>query len=348
MRETRFLRAARGEPVDVTPVWLMRQAGRYLPEYRAIRSKAGFLELCRTPERAAEVTLQPVDRLGVDAAILFSDILVIFDGLGIPIEFAKGEGPVIDPPLRTEQDILGLRVFDPAAHVPYVLETIRLLRRELAGKVPLIGFSGAPFTLATYAVEGGTSRNFQVLKALMYRAPALFDALMTRLGDAVALYLAAQIDAGVQAVQLFDTWAAVLAPGDYARFVMPHTRRIIERIRPKGVPIIHYTNGCGHLLPHLHALGADVLSIDWRTDLGTVIDTLGDDIVVQGNLDPAVLYAPAREIEARAAAVCEEGRRARGHIFNLGHGIFPDVDPASAKVLVDAVHAVGGVGVRLA
>jgi uroporphyrinogen decarboxylase len=346
MRDQRFLRACRGEPVDTTPIWLMRQAGRYLPEYRALRAKHDFLTLCRTPELAVEVTLQPLRRYELDAAILFSDILIVFPGMGLPIEFAKGEGPVIDPPIRDAAAVRALRTFEPAEHVPYVLETLRLLRRELpaVGGVPVIGFSGAPFTLASYAIEGGGSKNYHRTKALMYAAPDVWDALMSRFADTVAAYLEAQIEAGAQAVQLFDTWVGALAPWDYARYAAPYTQRVVERLtaRTEGrVPVIHYAGGTTALLKELAGLGADVLSVDWRIELDDVLRAIGADVVLQGNLEPAFLYAPTPAVRARAAEIVAQGKRARGHVFNLGHGIHPDVDPGQVAALVDAVHEAG-------
>ena len=343
----RLLRALRGEPVDTTPVWLMRQAGRYLPEYRALRAKSDFLTLCHTPELAVEVTLQPLRRFPFDAAILFSDILIVFDGMGLPLAFAKGEGPVIDPPIRDEAGVKALRPFVPEEHVPYVLETLRLLRRELGGPsapggrpVPVIGFSGAPFTLASYAIEGGGSKNYHRTKGMMYRAPDVWDALMSRFAETVGVYLGAQIDAGAQAVQVFDTWASALAPSDYAKYVAPYTRRAIEAVKGR-VPILHYAGGTTTLLPHLPGVGADVLSIDWKIELSEVIDRLGPDVILQGNMEPAYLYAPKDAIRARVRDIVEQGKRAKGHVFNLGHGIHPDVDPDHVAVLVDAVHEYG-------
>ncbi len=338
MRATRFLNACRGEPVDCTPVWLMRQAGRYLPEYRKLRSGRTFLELCRDPALAAEVTLQPIERLEVDAAILFSDILVIFDGLGIPLEFVPGQGPVISKPLRCAADISALRTFVPEEHTPYVLETIRLVRRELDGQVPLIGFAGAPLTLAAYAVEGGTSKNFTHLKRMMFAQPDVFKGLMAHLARAVSSHLRAQAEAGAQALQLFDTWAGILAPEDYARHVMPFSCAILASLRDLEVPLIHYANGAAALLTELGRLGADVLGIDWRIGLRRVVEALGPDVVLQGNLEPSVLYASEEYIESRVADVLAEGATARGHIFNLGHGVHPDIDPGRVRAMVDAVH----------
>jgi len=343
MRETRFLSACRGEAVDTTPIWLMRQAGRYLPEYRSLRAKHDFLTLCRTPELAVEATLQPVRRFAVDAAILFSDILVVYEGLGIPLAFSEGTGPLVDPPIRDDAAVAKLRPFEPERDVPYVLEAIGLLRRELAGRVPLIGFAGAPFTLACYAVEGRGSKSYSTIKAMAFGAPRTYHALMGKLADAVARYLAAQVAAGAQALQLFDTWAGVWAPSDYARLVAPYTRQVLDglRARVESVPLIHYVNGVGPLLAELGKLPVDVFGVDWHTPLGAAIDALGAARVYQGNLEPALLYASADKLERRATEGVTAGRRARGHVFNLGHGIHPDVDPDRVHQLVEAVHRAG-------
>ena len=341
MRETRLLQAMRGEPVDTTPVWLMRQAGRYQPEYRALRAKHSFLELCKTPELAAEVTLLPVEQMDVDGAILFCDILVVLEAMGLDVAFVKDAGPVIAPVVRTDKDVAALRPFEPEEELGYVMDAIRLLRPALAGKVPLLGFSGAPFTLASYAVEGGSSRSFHRIKEMMFAAPEAYDALMRRLADGVAAYLRAQIAAGAQAVQIFDTWAGALSHPDYGRYVAPYTRRVISQLGDLDAPVIHYVNGGATLLPYLKYLGADVLGIDWRLELSNVIAALGDDVVLQGNLDPGVLFAPVPEIERRVADIVAQGRKARGHVFNLGHGIHQTTDPGHARALVDAVHRFG-------
>src|SRR5215471_2626880 len=268
----------------------MRQAGRYLPEYRALRARYAFLDLCRTPEAAAEVTLQPVDRLGVDAAILFADILLIVEPLGRGLEFGKGEGPIIHRPVRSAADVNALPAIDVDAAVPFVFETARLVRRALAERVPLIGFAGAPFTLASYLVEGGPSRDYLHTKRLMYEEPAAWRRLMEILADAVARYLNGQIDAGVQAVQLFDSWVGVLSPDDYRAFMLPHTRAVIRALTP-GVPVIHFGTGTAALLPAMREAGGDVIGLDWRVDLDTAWATVGHDVAVQGILDPAVLLA---------------------------------------------------------
>jgi len=264
MADYRFLRACRREPVDTTPVWIMRQAGRYLPEYRKVRATTSFLALCKTPELAAEVTIQPVERLGVDAAILFSDILIPVEAMGVPLAFDDGKGPVLGKRIEGQADVDDLAVPDPADKVSFVLEAVRILRKALDGKVPLIGFSGLPFTLASYVVEGGTSRNFIRLKTLMYRAPDVFRALMAKIAKTVVAYLNAQIEAGAQAVQVFDTWAGILTPDDYETYALPYTREVVESLRRDGVPVIHYANDCATLLPAIRTLPLDVVAVDWR------------------------------------------------------------------------------------
>ena len=337
-RSDRFLKACRGEPVDTTPIWIMRQAGRYLPEYRAVRRRHSFLEVCHEPELACEVTLQPVDILGVDAAILFSDIMIPLEGMGCSIEFSPG--PVFAEPVRTAADVERLRVCDPGADVPFVLDAVRLIRRELAGRVPLIGFSGAPFTLAAYMVEGKGSRNFENLKRMMYAAPEVYRALMDKVTETVIRYLNAQIRAGAHAVQVFDTWGGILSPADYAQYVLPYSTRVLAGL-DRSVPVIHFVKGCGLLLDRIERAGGDVLGIDWHIDLADAVDRLGGRFAVQGNLDPTVLLGPRELVEARAREIVEKGRRARGHVFNLGHGILPSVPVDNVKALVEAVHAAG-------
>ncbi|HKB23995.1 MAG TPA: uroporphyrinogen decarboxylase [Methylomirabilota bacterium] len=332
-----LLRAARREPVPYTPVWLMRQAGRYLPEYRAMRAKYGFLELCRNPDAAAEVTLQPVDRLGVDAAILFADILLLVEPLGVGLEFAKGEGPVIHRPVRSERDVAKLRPIDVERAVPFVFETARRVTRALAGRVPLIGFAGAPFTVVSYLVEGGPSRDYLHTKRLMYEEPEAWHRLMELLADATARYLTGQIAAGAQAVQLFDSWVGVLGPDDYRAFVQPHTRAVIRGLTP-GVPVIHFATGTAALLPLMRAAGGDVIGLDWRVDLDAAWAAVGHDVAVQGNLDPAVLLAKPPYIRQRVKEILERAAGRSGHIFNLGHGVLPETPVEHVKALVDIVH----------
>ena len=315
----------------------MRQAGRYLPEYRAMRAKHGFLELCKNPDAAAAVTLQPVERLGVDAAILFADILLLVEPLGVGLEFAKGEGPVIHRPVRTERDVAALRPIDVDAAVPFVFETARRVTRALAGRVPLIGFAGAPFTVASYLVEGGPSRDYLHTKRLMYEEPEGWNRLMGVLVDATARYLGGQIVAGARAVQIFDSWVGVLAPDDYRAFVQPHMRALIRAL-PPGAPVIHFGTGTAALLPLMRAAGGDVIGLDWRVDLDTAWAAVGHDVAVQGNLDPAVLLAKPPYIRQRVKDILDRAAGRPGHIFNLGHGVLPETPVEHVKALVDIVH----------
>jgi len=315
----------------------MRQAGRYLPEYRAMRERYGFLELCKNPDAATEVTLQPVRRLGVDAAILFADILLIVEPLGVGLEFARGEGPVIRHPIRGETDTVRLKPFDPEDAVGFVFETVRLVRRALPPTVPLIGFAGAPFTVASYLVEGGPSRDYLHTKRLMYEAPDAWHRLMDVLAEATARYLNGQIAAGAQAVQLFDSWVGVLGPDDYRAFVLPHTRAVIQKLTP-GTPVIHFGTGTAALLPLMRAAGGDVIGLDWRVDLDAAWGALGHDVGVQGNLDPAVLLAGPALIRERVRAILDRAGGRPGHIFNLGHGVLQETPVEHVQALVDIVH----------
>lgn len=333
-----FLRACHGEAVRPVPVWLMRQAGRYLPAYQEVRKKIDFLTLCKTPELAAEVSIQPVDILGVDAAILFSDILIPLECMGIGLDFHEGKGPVLNPPVRTEQDIERLHPIDPDADVSFVLETIRILRKELSHKVPLIGFSGAPFTLATYMIEGGTSKTFVNTKRMLFEAPHLFSRLMDLLTEVVHSYIEAQIRAGAQAIQVFDTWAGILTREDYARYALPYVTRIFKRIKGSGVPFIYFVFNGGHVLEIISDSGAGVIGLDWRTDIKTAISRLGSDTVVQGNLDPCALFLPEHELKTRVDSVLKQGLEAKAHIFNLGHGILPEIPNEKVRLLVELVH----------
>ncbi len=333
-----FLRACRGEKVGYTPVWLMRQAGRYLPEYQEVRSKVDFLTLCKTPELAAKVTLQPVDILGVDAAILFSDILICVEAMGMRLEFSEKKGPLLEEPVRSKAGVDRLIIPDTEDSMPFVLDTIKILRRELEQKVPLIGFSGAPFTLATYVIEGGSSKNFLNTKKMMYQNPGLFGGLMEKITSTVIEYLSAQIKAGAQAVQLFDSWAGVLAPNDYENIVFPYVKTAIKSLKKFGVPIIYFVNDCSGILHVAKKCGADVMGIDWRVDMEKAVKTVGKKMVVQGNLDPLVLFGPKETIEDRVQDILNKAYPARGHIFNLGHGILPETPVENAIAMVEAVH----------
>lgn len=332
-----FLRACRRQPVDFTPVWFMRQAGRYLPEYRAIREKYSLLEICYHPELAAEVTLQPVKAIGVDAAILFADILLPAIPLGVGLEFAKGEGPVLQRPVRTLEDVQNLRPVNPETDLGYVLEAIRILRAELRS-TPLIGFCGAPFTVASYLIEGGSSREFLKTKAMMYSAPQTWQALMEKLSAVLSDYLVAQIRAGAQAVQVFDSWVGALNPQDYETFVLPYSQKVLQAAKAEKVPVIHFGTNTTTLLPLMKRAGGDVLGLDWRIPLDEGWKLLGEEVAVQGNLDPAVLFAPRDEIQKRVHDILRRAGGRPGHIFNLGHGILQHTPVDSAKAVVDMVH----------
>lgn len=336
MTRSDFLDVCRGAPTERVPVWFMRQAGRSLPEYRALREKHEMLEMCRTPDLAAEATLQPVRRLGVDAAILFSDIVVPIQAVGIELDIQPKIGPVIAHPIRSQADVRLLRALEPEEDVPFVLEAIRILVREL--NVPLIGFGGAPFTLASYLVEGGPSKTHARTKAMMLGATETWNALMERLSDIVIAYMRAQVAAGAHALQLFDSWAGQLSPDDYGRFVAPWTARIFAGLGDLGVPRIHFGVGTGELLPQMREVGPDVVGVDWRVPLDDARRRVGGDTVVQGNLDPAACVAPFDVVRQKADEVLERGG-GRGHIFNLGHGVLPETDPDVLKRLVDHVHA---------
>ncbi|MBI5477745.1 MAG: uroporphyrinogen decarboxylase [Deltaproteobacteria bacterium] len=340
----RFLAACRREPVDRPPVWMMRQAGRYLPEYREVRGQVGFLELCKTPDLACEVTCQPIRRFGFDAAILFSDILIPVEAMGMPVEFVEDLGPVLDAPIRLRGDLDRLRVPDPEATMPFVPEAVRRIRRALPA-TPLIGFSGAPLTLAAYMIEGAGSKDFVELKRFLWADPEAARRLLRLVTDTVVLYLEAQVAAGAQAVQLFDTWAGVLAPRDYDELVLPYVTEIVARLRPRGVPIIYFVNGAAPLLERMKRTGADVMGLDWRVDLGEARARLGPDVAVQGNLDPVALHAPPAVIAERTRAVLAAGG-GTGHVFNLGHGILPDTPIAGVEAMLAAIRgeASGGAG----
>ncbi len=343
LKNDRFLRALMRQPVDVTPVWMMRQAGRYLPEYRATREKAGnFMTLCQTPELACEVTLQPLERFPLDAAILFSDILTVPDAMGLGLYFEEGEGPRFRSPVRNEKDIRALSAPDPEVELRYVMDAVRLIRQELNGRVPLIGFSGSPWTLATYMVEGGSSKDFATIKGMMYDRPELLHQLLATTAQAVAAYLNAQIVAGAQAVMLFDTWGGALGPREYRAFSLDYMQRIISQLSRehdgRPVPVILFTKGGGQWLEAMVATGADALGLDWTTDIGEARRRVGDEVALQGNLDPAVLYAGPDRIRAEVERVLAAFGSGSGHVFNLGHGIHPHIDPDHAGAMINAVH----------
>ncbi|QZY29771.1 uroporphyrinogen decarboxylase [Nocardioides coralli] len=331
-----LLRAARGEPVPHTPVWFMRQAGRSLPEYLAIREGVGMLEACMDPALVTEITLQPVRRYGVDAAIFFSDIVLPLKAVGVDLDIKPGVGPVVAQPVRTLADVEAIPDLDPS-HVPFITEAVRSLVGEL-GATPLIGFAGAPFTVASYLVEGGPSKDQARTKAMMFGAPDVWDALMRKIAGMAAAYLEVQVDAGASAVQLFDSWAGSLTPEDYRAHVMPHSAAVLERAGRLGVPRIHFGVGTSELLADMGEAGADVVGVDFRTPLAEAIGKVGDRSV-QGNLDPALVFAPTEVMLERAARVLDAGRTARGHIFNLGHGVIPTTDPDQLARLTDFVHA---------
>jgi len=336
--DCRFLQACRSERTDVTPVWFMRQAGRYLPEYRALRQKHSLLELCHTPELAARVTLQPVERLGVDAAILFADLLLPFEPLGLGLSFAAGEGPQITRPIREATQVLELPRVNPVADLAYVMEAVRLAARALPPQVPLIGFAGAPFTLASYAIEGGATRSFTLTKRFMYAEPRAWHELMVRLAELVGAYLAAQARAGARALQLFDSWVGCLSPGDYAAYVFPHSQRALELARASGVPVIHFGTDTATLLPDFARAGGDVIGVDWRVPLDAAWERIGSGRAIQGNLDPVALLAPLPELEKRVRDVLDRAAGRAGHIFNLGHGVLPETPVEAVQRVVEWVH----------
>ena len=337
-----FLRACRREPVPHTPVWFMRQAGRSLPEYRRVREGVPMLEACRRPDLVTEITLQPVRRYGVDAAILFSDIVVPLKAVGVDLDIKPGVGPVVARPIRTEGDLAQLRPLTPE-DVDYVADAVRLLVAEL-GPTPLIGFAGAPFTLASYLVEGGPSRNHEHTKALMYGEPALWARLMERLAEITAVFLRVQVEAGASAVQLFDSWVGALPAADYVRLVQPHSAAVLAAVGELGVPRIHFGVGTGELLRHMGEAGAEVVGVDFRVPLDEAAQRVGPGRALQGNLDPAVVFAPWEAVAERTRAVLRAGRAAEGHVFNLGHGVIPDTDPDMLARVVDLVHEESAAG----
>ncbi|MEM9492535.1 MAG: uroporphyrinogen decarboxylase [Myxococcota bacterium] len=336
-----FIRACRRQPVERTPVWMMRQAGRYLPQYRAVRKKVSFIELCKTPELACEVTLQPIDEFGFDAAILFCDILIPLEAMGMELQF--NPAPLLPEPIRDRAAVDKLVVPDPEQELSSVCEAVRQIRAALAGRVPLIGFAGAPFTLATYAVEGSGSKSYPNTKALMFENPQAAHALLDKLAECCATYLEAQVRAGAQAVQLFDSWAGILSPRDFREFALRPIKLVIDRLRSSptwadgGVPIIYFVNGCAPYLDDYAASGADVLGVDWRIDLSTVRQRVGPDVALQGNLDPTCLFLPPDQLRQRVGEVLASHGDGPGHVFNLGHGILPMMDPERVRVMVEAV-----------
>jgi uroporphyrinogen decarboxylase len=332
-----FMRACRREPTPYTPIWLMRQAGRYMPEYRRVREKHSFLEMCRQPDLAAEVTVTAVDRLGVDAAIIFADILLPLVPMNVGLHYESGDGPVIDRPLRTAADLDRVAPVIASESLSFVADSIRLVRRALAERVPLIGFAGAPFTLASYMIEGGGSRQYQATKTLMYTQPAIWHRMMEMIARVTVDYLNMQVDAGADVVQLFDSWVGSLAPDDYRRFVLPYTRDVVAAVRP-SVPVIHFGTATGNLLELMRDAGGDVIGLDWRVDLGEAWNRLGENVAVQGNLDPIALFAEIPEIRRRARTILDSAGGRPGHIFNLGHGILPQTPVDHVIALVDAVH----------
>lgn len=331
-----FLAACRGEPVPYTPIWIMRQAGRYLPEYRELRAKVDFVQLTRTPELAAEATLQPLRRYELDAGILFSDIMTPLQGMGIALDFEPG--PVVRDPIRTDAQIDALPALLPERDVPFVLDAVRLVRENAPRGVPLIGFAGAPFTLFCYLVCGRPSKEFAAARTFLYAHPASAERLLQRLADAMASYLRAQAQAGAQALMLFESWAGLLGVHEFRRFALPAVQRTVTALRDLGIPLIYYANQASALMPAVAELPVDVVGVDWRSPLGEIRRTLGTSKAVQGNLDPAALFAPAEALRAAADAVLAEAGRGPGHIFNLGHGIWPDTDPDAVARLVDYVH----------
>jgi len=332
-----FLMACERQPTQYTPIWLMRQAGRYMKAYRDLRKKYSFLEMCKTPDIAARVTLQPIEKFKLDAAIIFSDILIPLEPMGVGFEFAKGEGPVFHHPVREMRDIEKLRVIEPEEEIPFLLKAIRIVRKELEGKIPVIGFSGAPFTLASYIIEGGHSRNYALTKSLMYRNRPAWDALMTKISEVLIRTLNAQIQAGVQAVQLFDSWVGCLSPTDYEEYVLRYSKNVIDGVN-KSASLIHFATSSATLLELMKRAGGNVIGVDWRVDIREAWMRLGQEVAIQGNLDPAVLLGPVDLIRKEVERIldCLEGRP--GHIFNLGHGILPNTPVENVAALVDMVH----------
>ncbi|MGA9115640.1 MAG: uroporphyrinogen decarboxylase [Bacteroidota bacterium] len=337
MQNDLFLRACRKQPVERTPVWIMRQAGRYLPEYRAVRQRADFLTMCRTPELAAEVTLLPVDLVGVDAAIIFSDILVLPEAMGMPLEMPESLGPRFPRPLRTREDVEALAVADPEKSLRYVTDAVALARRMLGGRVPLIGFSGSPWTLAAYMVEGSGSGDFRHAKRMMLEDPVTMKLLLEKLSLSVRNHLEAQIAAGADAVQVFDTWGGILAPDHYRAYSLEYLSRVVAKLQRGGAPVIVFSRGANHALGEIASIGADVVGLDWTVGIDTALEVTRGAVALQGNLDPAVLYAPGEVIRREVISILKKFGKRPGHVFNLGHGILPDVPVEHARVLVRSV-----------
>jgi uroporphyrinogen decarboxylase len=341
LENDRLIRALLRRPLDATPIWLMRQAGRYLPEYRETRRRAGdFMTLCKTPDLACEVTLQPIERFPLDAAILFSDILTIPDAMGLGLSVQEGVGPRFERPVRSAAEICALGVPDPEEQLCYVMDAVRLARQALAGRVPLIGFAGSPWTLATYMVEGGTGREFRRVKGLLFEAPRLLHELLDKLARAVTAYLKAQAEAGAEVLMVFDTWGGVLSTHAYDEFSLRYLARVVAGIKalPAPPPVILFTKGGGGWIESIAATGCEAVGLDWTEDLGAMRRRVGHQVALQGNLDPLALFAPPERIRAEVSALLSSFGMGSGHVFNLGHGIEPDTDPANVRVLVDAVH----------
>ncbi len=329
--------ACRRQPTEYTPIWLMRQAGRYMKEYCALRKKYSFLEMCKNPELAAQVTLQPIERFKLDAAIIFSDILIPLEPMGVEFEFAKGEGPVFHHPLREMKDVEKLRIIEPEEEISFLMKAIRMVRNELEGKIPLIGFSGAPFTLASYIIEGGHSRNYILTKGLMYQNRPTWDALMEKITEVLIRYLNAQIRSGVQTLQIFDSWVGCLSPSDYETYVLPFSKKVIRGV-DKSVPLIHFATSSATLLDLMKRAGGDVIGVDWRVDIREAWARIGYDVAIQGNLDPVILFGPVDLIKKEVKRILELAEGRPGHIFNLGHGILPDTPVDHVAALIEMVH----------
>jgi uroporphyrinogen decarboxylase len=329
-----FLKACKKEPVERTPIWIMRQAGRYLPEYRKVREKVDFLTLCKTPELAAEVTIQPVDIIGVDAAIIFSDILVIPEAMGMNLEIIESKGPIFENPIRSSDDFKKLRKISPTDDLKFVLDAVSLAKKELNGRVPLIGFCGSPWTLLTYMVEGKGSKNFSVIKKMLYDEPQLAHKILDLLSETCADYLSAKIEAGVDAVQIFDTWGGILTPADFEEFSLRYIEKTISLIKKNEQPVIAFSKGVHQNLAKLADCGADVIGLDWTFDLNEARKLIGSKVSLQGNLDPTVLYANEDKIKSETGKVLKSYGKGSGHVFNLGHGILPDINPEKVKILV--------------